>query len=606
MSHLPLAHRKGVARLPWLVFGLAVAAIAIACLFAAGEFGRSRAIAGSQSRAEDAGTLALAILRGELEKQRALPVILARDPDVRQALIGGSRHGLDLKLEVIAREARTAVIYLLGADGVAIAASNWNEPTSFVGNDYSFRDYFKGAVASGAAEQFALGTVSQRPGLYITRRIEHAGTSLGVIVVKVEFDRVEADWRALGGQTFAVDGRGVVLLSTVENWRFRVEAPLDDATAAAIRDSLQFGAAPLTLLPMRQQGNLVQALPPLTGRFVQARHPVPTTDWTLEVLQPVDATIVSGRSQAQALTALVLMPGAALAGFALHRRQRNIARAEADARAKAELEDRVAERTAELAGANERLVAEMAKRARAQERLSNLREELARANRLATLGQITAGVAHEINQPLAALRTYAENARAFLKRADPAEADGALARIVSLTDRIGAITEALRGFVRRRKEPLSSVSVTTVIEGALTLLEGPLRQAGVAPAVTALPEPVLVTARPIELEQVLVNLLRNAIEALLEGGDGAQPALAITVTAHGDRVEIAITDRGPGLSADALAQLFVPFSTTKPKGLGLGLVISQDMVTSFGGTLSATSRPGAGASFVINLERAAA
>src|SRR5690349_4244951 len=153
--------RKGTVRLTWLVFGLAAAAIAIASLFVTGEIGRSRAIAGTQARAEDAGTLALAVLRGELEKQRALPVILARDPDVRQALAGGSRHGLDLKLEAIAREARAAVIYLLGPDGVAIAASNWSEPTSFVGSDYSFRDYFKGALANGAAEQFALGTVSQ-------------------------------------------------------------------------------------------------------------------------------------------------------------------------------------------------------------------------------------------------------------------------------------------------------------------------------------------------------------------------------------------------------------------------------------------------------------
>ncbi|MFJ5370456.1 cache domain-containing protein, partial [Bosea sp. CER48] len=226
--------RKGTVRLTWLVFGLAAAAIAIASLFVTGEIGRSRAIAGTQARAEDAGTLALAVLRGELEKQRALPVILARDPDVRQALAGGSRHGLDLKLEAIAREARTAVIYLLGPDGIAIAASNWNEPTSFVGNDYAFRDYFKGAVADGTAEQFALGTVSQRPGLYITRRIEEAGKSLGVIVVKVEFDRVEADWRALGGQSYVVDRRGVVLLSTIEDWRFRVESPLDPATATAI------------------------------------------------------------------------------------------------------------------------------------------------------------------------------------------------------------------------------------------------------------------------------------------------------------------------------------------------------------------------------------
>lgn len=606
MSRPLLDPRKDAGRLRWLAFGLVVATIAIAALFAAGEFGRSRAIAGTQSRAEDAGTLALAILRGELEKQRALPVILARDPDVRQALTGGSLHGLDLKLEAIAREARAAVIYLLGADGVAIAASNWNEPTSFVGNDYSFRDYFKGAVTAGTAEQFALGTVSQRPGLYITRRIEEAGRSLGVIVVKVEFDRVEADWRALGGEAYVVDRRGVVLLATIEDWRFRVEAPLDPATAAAIRDSLQFGAAPLTLLPLRPQGALVQGAPPLAGRYVRMRQPVPTTDWALEVLLPVDAAIVSGRSQSQALVALVLMPGAALAAVALRRRLRHLARSEAEARAKAELEDRVAERTAELAGANERLVAEMAKRARAQERLSNLREELAKANRLATLGQVTAGVAHEVNQPLAALRTYAENARAFLRRSEPAEADGALARILSLTDRIAAITEALRGFARRGKGPLVPVPVGTVIEGALTLLEGPLRQAGVAPVVTAPLEPVLVNARPIELEQVLVNLLRNAIEALLEGGDGSQPALAVTVTPQGDRVGIAISDRGPGLSAEALAQLFTPFSTTKPKGLGLGLVISQDMVAAFGGNLTATSRPGAGASFVIDLERAAA
>lgn len=606
MSRPLLDLGKGTARLFWLVFGLAAAAVAIASLFAAGEIGRSRAIAGTQARAEDAGTLALAILRGELEKQRALPVILARDPDVRQALAGGSRHGLDLKLEIIAREARAAVIYLLGPDGVAIAASNWNEPTSFVGSDYSFRDYFRGAVATGSAEQFALGTVSQRPGLYITRRIEEAGQSLGVIVVKVEFDRVEADWRALGGETYVVDRRGVVLLATIEDWRFRVEAPLDPVTAAAIRDSLQFGAAPLTLLPLRPQGELVQGLSPLSGRYVQMRQPVPTTDWALEVLLPVDAVITSGRSQSQALVALVLMPGAALAAFALRRRQHNLARREADARAKAELEERVAERTAELAGANQRLVAEMAKRTRAQERLSNVREELAKANRLATLGQITAGVAHEVNQPLAALRTYAENARAFLKRSDAAEADGALVRIVSLTDRIGAITEALRGFARRGKGPLVPVPVASVIEGALTLLEGPLRQAGVTPVVTAPPESVLVTARPIELEQVLVNLLRNATEALLEGGDRGEPALAITVTPRGDRVEVTITDRGPGLSQEALAQLFTPFSTTKPKGLGLGLVISQDMVTSFGGTLTARSRPGDGASFVIDLKRAAA
>ena len=130
-----------------------------------------------------------------------------------------------------------------------------------------------------------------------------------------------------------------------------------------------------------------------------------------------------------------------------------------------------------------------------------------------------------------------------------------MVRIVSLTDRIGAITEALRGFARRGKEPLAPVPIGTIIEGALTLLEGPLRQAGVTPLVTVPPEPVHVIARPIELEQVFVNLLRNAIEALMEGGQGGEPALAITVTPGDERVEIAITDRGPGLSEQALARI---------------------------------------------------
>ena len=589
----------------WLGFWLLVAAAVGVALFAAGEIGRTRALVAARARAGDAGTLALAILRGELEKQRTLPVILARDPDLRGALAGGDRQALDRKLELIAREARAAVIYVLDGAGLTIAASNWNEPTSFVGSDYSFRDYFTGAVAEGAAEQFALGTVSGRPGLYITRRVDEAGRLLGVVVVKVEFDRVEADWRALGGQSYVVDRRGVVLLSTVEDWRFRVENSLDAATAAAIRDSLQFGAAPLTLLPIRQQGDIVRVSGGPSGRHVPVRMPVPTKDWTLEVLLPVDRAIGAERMQAQVLAMLLLMPAAALAGFGLHRRQLHLARFDAQARIKAELEERVAERTAALAGANRRLVAEMAERERAQERLSDAREELARANRLATLGQVSAGVAHEVNQPLAALRTYAENARAFLGREETAAADGALLRIVALTERIGTITEALRGFARRGNGPLVPVSLADAVEGALTLLDAPLRQAVLAVEVSQPPDPVRVMARPVELEQVLINLLRNAIEALQHGPGVAVPALSISVRADRTEAVIAIADRGPGMSEQAVAALFTPFNTTKPKGLGLGLVISRDIVASFGGTLAVASRPGEGSTFTITLKRAA-
>ena len=594
-----------MARGPWIALAIITLALAVIALATASDIGRSRAINTTQARAEDAGTLALAILRGELEKQRALPVILARDPDVRAALVGGDRHALDLKLEAIARETRAAVIYLLGRDGVAIAASNWREPTSFVGSDYAFRDYFSGAVSGGAAEQFALGTVSNRPGLYITSRIDEGERYLGVIVVKAEFDRVEADWRALGGHTYVVDERGVVLVSTIADWRFKVERELDPRAAAAIRQSLQFGAAPLTLLPLRQEMGVVRGIGAVMGSHVASRIPIPTTDWQLEVLLPVDKAIREDRSELQTLVALLLMPGAALGALALRRREVNLARRSAESRIKAELERRVDERTAALAGANERLVEEMAERARAQERLSLAREELAKANRLATLGQVTAGVAHEINQPLAAMRTYAENARTFLGRADAAAADGALGKIVGLTERIGAITETLRGFARRGSGPIGPVDLGEAIAGALMILDAPLRQAGIVPQIRKPGEPVLVLARPVELEQVLVNLLRNGIEAMAQRWNGGVPPLEIGIAPGPAHVSIAIADRGPGLDDQALAALFTPFRTTKPRGLGLGLVISRDIVASFGGTLTATSRPGEGSIFTISLKRAA-
>jgi two-component system C4-dicarboxylate transport sensor histidine kinase DctB len=585
----------------WLAFGLAAALLLALGLVAAADLGRSRAVAAMRARAEDGSTLAIAILRGELEKQRALPVILARDPDVRSVLSGGDRHALDLKFATIARETRTAVIYLLDVTGMTIAASNWDEPTSFVGNDYAFRDYYLGAILKGSAEQFALGTVSRRPGLYLTSRINDGDRLLGVIVVKTEFDRVEADWRALGGQIYVADRRGVVLLSTVADWRFHVEAPLDAETQKEIRRSLQFGEAPLRPLPLSPDGDLVQSAAPTPGLNVSTRRDVPTTGWHLDMLLPVDQPVRAEQSRLQTLVALVLLVGLLLAAVLLRRRQQAAMRLLAAAEAKAELERAVAERTAELAGSNRKLLEEMAERARAQMRLLDMREELAKANRLATLGQVTAGVAHEINQPLAALRTYAENARSFVAGKDEGAAAGALGKVIGLTERIGAITETLRGFARRGgSSALEPVPLSEAIAGALMILDAPLRQAGIVPQVEAGPPGLRVLARRVELEQVLVNLLRNAVEAIeTVSSRPAPPLLSLRIAEAGEEVSIIVADRGPGLDKEALAALFTPFRSSKPRGLGLGLVICHDIVTAFGGTLVAAGRLGEGCVFTI-------
>lgn len=589
----------------WLAFGFTAALLLALGLIGAADLGRNRAVEAVTARAEDGSTLAIAILRGELEKQRALPVILTRDPDVRSALTGGSRHALDLKFATIARETRTAVIYLLDVTGMTIAASNWDEPTSFVGNDYAFRDYYLEAILKGSAEQFALGTVSQRPGLYITSRINDGDKLLGVIVVKVEFDRVEADWRALGGQIYVADQRGVVLLSTVPDWRFHVEAPLDDETQKEIRRSLQFGEAPLQPLPLAPDGDLIQSTAPVRGLNVSTRREVPTTGWHLDMLLPVDQAIRAEQSRLQTLVALVLLVGLLLAAFLLRRRQQAASRLLAAAQAKAELERHVAERTAELAGSNHLLKEEIAERARAQERLADMREELAKANRLATLGQVTAGVAHEINQPLAALRTYAENARAFVAGQNEGAATGALGKVIGLTERIGSITETLRGFARRGSGTREPVLLSEPIAGAMMILDALFRQTGIAPVVDPSLPSLRVLARRVELEQVLVNLLRNAIEAVeTVTPRPAPPLLALRISDAGEEVSIAVVDRGPGLDEDTLAGLFTPFRTSKPRGLGLGLVISQDIVTGFGGRLTASSKPGEGCVFTITLHKA--
>ena len=189
----------------------------------------------------------------------------------------------------------------MGNDGVAVAASNWREPTSFVGNDYRFRDYFQGAMTKGKAEHFALGSVSKRPGLYISQRIDAASNPLGVVVVKVEFNDVEADWAASGKPSYVVDARGIVLITSIPSWRFMTVDEIAPDRLSAIRESLQFGDAPLRPLPFnvtRSRGDGVDlaeiVMPGDAGarRFLTISIPVASTDWQLQHLAMRDPCLL--------------------------------------------------------------------------------------------------------------------------------------------------------------------------------------------------------------------------------------------------------------------------------------------------------------------------
>jgi two-component system C4-dicarboxylate transport sensor histidine kinase DctB len=594
----------------WAVFCGVCAVLLGAALWIAGEVAERRATADLARQAQASAALHAAVLRSELAKHRSLPFVLAQDPDVAQVLRAADARGVDAlnrKLETLSGGTRAAVIYVLNAKGMTIAASNWRESTSFVGSDYSFRPYFRDARAAGVAELFALGTVSRRPGLFMSRRIDGPDGMLGVVVVKVEFEALEADWSA-AEPAFAADPRGVILVTSVPAWRFSTLTPLPQSEQRRLRAEHRFGEAPFNLLDVRPPMSVGR--PPrltttaLPGRpaahYMAASADLGGSGWTVFTLTPTGSILSGAVAGARAVALLVGLAICGVAGAVLRWRGQASLRAARQEAARVQLEARVEERTAELRKSNRRLTVEMEERRRAEAHVHLMRDELVQSNKLATLGQIAAGVAHEINQPVAAIRAYADNASIFLDRADPDTAKNNLGLISGLTDRIGLITDELRAFARKTSAPAAPVAVREAVDGALLLVGPRLRQTGVRIVRHEADEEALVMAERFRLEQVLVNLLQNALEAL-EGT--TDPEIVIQVSARRSQIRIAIADNGPGLAPQATRTLFTPFATTKPRGLGLGLVISRDIVAEFGGELALDPAP-AGARFVISLSKA--
>ncbi|WP_203234532.1 ATP-binding protein [Sphingomonas solaris] len=520
------------------------------------------------------------LLGSEIARFRLLPLAMADDRDLRAAVAGipGAARALDTKLETLSARTGAAVIYVIGPDGRAIAASNWRARTSFVGRDYRFRRYYRDALRDGAGEQFALGTVSRKPGLYLTRRSDGGG----VIVVKLDFDDVERQWRAAGGITFATNAAGIVLVTSRADWRFSATAPLSAAVAAAARADSGTRALAGPRFSMAGDGRV--AIPGRRGTLLHAVTAPDATGWRVHLLVPARPIDIVTRA-ARIAAALATLGLLALGWGLRERARRRSART-------ATLEAAVAARTADLSR-------EIDERTAAEARAAELREGLRQANRLATLGQITAGLAHETAQPVAAIRTYAANAAQFLDRGAHDAVHDNLRAIGRLTERIGAITAELRGFARKRSGEIEPVPLGDVIDGARLILKERLaRVTFVAPPI----DPALrVVAGRVRLEQVLVNLLQNAIEAL----DGhPDPRIALVVAHDDDEVRVTVEDNGPGIAADIADRLFTPFATSRPNGLGLGLVIAQDIMADLGGSLRLLPGEG-GARFRIVLRRAA-
>lgn len=541
-----------------ILVGLTLAAVSLLVIH---SLTHDRALDALSRDARTTAQLQVSVLQSELDKQRSVPVILADDSDVIHALTDPSPAralAISRKLEKLEVETKSAVIYLLDTRGVAVSASNYALPTSFVGSDYAFRDYYTDALKSGAAEQFALGTVSRRPGLYLAHRVEDGGRPIGVVVVKVEFDAMEAAWARSEQETFVTDTAGNVLLTSNPALRFH-------------------------------------SVPKPGQTYIDTALPAPAPGWRLHLLS-------SRRGADRLAQAATVMAGMAellviiLIAWLWRRRAISRERAAAEIAYRENLERDVATRTAELRD-------EIHERQQAEKRLNILQADLVQANKLAQLGQITAGVAHEINQPLATIRVLADNSIAVLKQKKtqlvPTLVNDNLGNIVRMSERIGHITGELRAFSRKAALNPEPVALRETIDSSILLNRSRLRDNKVKLVRESGDARLRVMAGRIRLEQVLVNLLQNAFEAL---EDTPEPEVRLSVSHDDDWVWLRIADNGPGLSDEVKAQLFTPFVTTKEKGLGLGLVIAHDILRDFGGELTAESSD-KGAVFTLKLRK---
>lgn len=588
----------GEARRIWRWAAAAIVMVALVAVFVTlfGSAARRDAILAARQQAERRAALEAGTLVADVGKFRVLPFVLVKLPDVNAALAErdrGATARLNGTLRALAVQTGATVFYAIDRDGVARSASNAYDADSFVGYNFRFRPYFIQAMRQERSEYFAQGSVTGRAGLFLARRAGPVDRPAGVVIVKIEFQRLEQLWRSTMLTSFVVDREGVIVIGTEPKRLYSTVGALSEGGRAAMARYRQFSN-----LPLRDSGYRFErdgfARDETGRRFLVVEQRLPVLGWRhlhLEPLKPVLAAADARTRAATFILIVVLLVAGALLFWSSTRRRRIEA-------ARQHLEAEVARRTAELSGAYRRLQEESDERARADARYRAAREELAQANRLGSIGTITTSVAHELNQPLAAIRAAADNALKFLQREQVPPAEENLSLIISLTHRIGTITRELLSFGRRGRSEAIMVGVDEIIDGALLLIGDSFNRAGVRlEVVRASPLPKIKAAR-IRIEQVLVNLLQNALDAVSGLADG-QVRIAIEKGPHD--VRIIVSDNGPGVAADMADAIFQPFFTGKADGTGLGLGISREIVQDHGGALTLQTNMEGGATFIIRL-----
>jgi two-component system C4-dicarboxylate transport sensor histidine kinase DctB len=562
----------------WLKAAIASLAIVPAAAWLTLQLARDRAVEESRSAGATRLELYAANLQAAMDKHGELPVALSHDEEIGHLLNDPantqlSRH-VSAKFKQLAAATGALTLYLMDGNGVVVASSNYDQPGSFLGQPAGPRHLYTAALTEGIKRYFAIDAVTRMAGYFIAYPV---GAGKGVLEVKVSTEELERTWQFSPEIMLVTDRHGVVFLANVPQWHFRSIDPLPREIHQELVEQQQYGDGRLPALPVLSRRGDLWTLRDAEARpreYLALSKPLADSHWSLWMLADLSPqhyrteniailAALTATSLVVVLTLLFQRRGATRFRFRLQKQWNE------------ELERQVRSRTAELE----------------------------QAAKLAALGQMAAGVAHEINQPLTAIRAFADNGRQFIGRGRIDQTDANLQEIVDQADRLRTITDQLKAFARRPSEAHAKIDLLDVLERSLRLFAESIRHGRVTVRQAEPAGPLWVYAEHVRLQQILVNLVSNALDAVR---NSPVPAIAIESSVRNGTAELAIRDSGPGIPGGELEKVFEPFYTGKTagEGLGLGLPISRSIAADFGGTLTARNHPDGGAVFVLTLTAA--
>lgn len=559
----------------------------------------------------------------ELDKFKQIPDLLSHDQRLLSYFEKSpktdkiSTAELNTLLFEWSGQSQADTIYIHDPSGTVVASSNYRKPRTFVGENFAFRPYFASAIKGHKTQYVALGARSDVRGYFLSSPLYIDDHIVGVITVKVSLENLENILTSDDFEIVVLDSNQVVFLSSQTPWLYHSLLPLTDQQQQDIAAQRQYGQNKISIIDAFNSSNqTTDASKVLTANKLFKLgtfnlYPATTSDNQYQVVAIKDTS--SELLKVLQIDVIFIVIYSLVMLIAWSWRQTYLAKV-ALTELNQNLEQTVDKRTQYLKQSNQQLQQTLFQYQESQLKLKQTEQELTQTAKLAVLGELSASINHEINQPLAALRTYSENTVKLLEMGRSDLVKSNLDKMIALNTSITEIIARLKVFTRKvTKQEHHVANLNQVINNATSILSALMIQQGITLRLSTVPGDINIAIHPTELEQVLVNLMHNATQALSqqaalqndleiqEGGQPTIPQIGVEWQLNNDACQLIIWDNGIGITSDKLEQLFDPFFTTKHEGLGLGLSISKRIIEAYHGTISAIQLEPSGMVFSLNI-----